>query len=170
MIVSDVDGVWTDGSIIYMGDSREIKTFNVRDGLGVKIAQRAGITVTVLTSRYSSALERRCRELGIEHVYQNAADKFQQLVAISRETGVDLDEICYIGDDLPDLAAISAAGLSAAPSDAAVEVRQKATWVLDSAGGNGAVRELIERLLRERGEWERVIAQFYEATITGQNA
>lgn len=170
MIVSDVDGVWTDGSIVYMGDTREIKAFNVRDGLGIKIAQRTGIQIVVLTSRHSSALERRCRELGIERVYQNVSDKFQQLLSISRDAGLELDEICYIGDDLPDLAAMAAVALSAAPADAAPEVRAKATWVLETSGGRGALRELIERLLKARGEWNGVIRQFYEARITGQNS
>lgn len=170
MIVSDVDGVWTDGSIAYAGDTREIKTFNVRDGLAVKISQRAGIPVVVLTSRHSKALERRCRELGVNRIVQNAGDKFQQLLAIAREESVRLEEICYIGDDLPDLASMTAAGLSAAPSDAAPEVLERATWKLKSAGGRGAFRELVERLLKERGEWDAVIRQFYEATITGKNA
>lgn len=170
MIVSDVDGVWTDGQIIYMGGTREIKNFNVRDGLAVKIAQRRGIEVAVLTSRSSDALTRRCSELGIRRIHQNVGDKFEQMVALSRESGVGLDEICYIGDDLPDLPAIAAAGLSAAPADAAVEVRERVTWVLESAGGRGAFRELVERLLRERGEWDAVVRQFYAATISGQNA
>lgn len=170
MIVSDVDGVWTDGSISYLGDQRELKTFNVKDGLAVKIAQRRGIEVVVLTSRHSDALARRCRELGIHRVVQNAADKFEQLLSLVRETGVKLDEICYIGDDLPDLPAIAAAGLSAAPADAAGEVRERVTWLLQTSGGQGAFRELVERLLRERGEWDAVVRQFYAATISGQNA
>lgn len=170
MIVSDVDGVWTDGSISYVGESRELKTFNVRDGLAVKIAQRRGIEVVVLTSRHSEALTRRCRELGIHRVVQNAADKFEQLLSLVRDSGISLDEICYIGDDLPDLPAMAAAGLAAAPSDAAPEVREKAHWVLQTAGGRGAFRELVERLLRERGEWDAVIRQFYASTISGQNS
>lgn len=170
MIVSDVDGVWTDGTIAYMGEQREIKAFSVRDGLAVKIAQKRGIEVVVMTSRHSDALTRRCRELGIHRLVQNAADKFEQLLALARETGVALEEICYIGDDLPDLPAIAAAGLSAAPSDAAQEVRERVTWTLHARGGHGAFRELVERLLRERGEWDAVIRQFYAATISGQNS
>lgn len=136
----------------------------------MKIAQRAGIEVVVLTSRSSAALDRRCRELGIGRLFQNVADKFQQVVALTREGDLRLDQICYVGDDLPDLAAMRATGLSAAPADAAPEVRSAAVWQLKTAGGRGVFRELVERLLRERGEWEAVIRQFNDARITGQNA
>jgi 3-deoxy-D-manno-octulosonate 8-phosphate phosphatase (KDO 8-P phosphatase) len=165
MIVSDVDGVWTDGKIIYSGDSREIKEFNVRDGLAVKIAQKAGLEVAVITSRRSRSLERRCRELGIESVIQAAADKLVEVQRLAKAAGVTLDQICYIGDDLPDLGPIHAVALSAAPADAAVEVLAAVTWRLDAKGGRGALRELVERLLAERGEWQRIVAEFHGAKI-----
>lgn len=169
LIVSDVDGVWTDGRIIYVGDSGEIKEFNVRDGLGVKIAQRAGIQVAVITSRHSASLERRCRELGITELIQSAADKLEELVKLATRLEIELGEVCYIGDDLPDLAPISVAGFSAAPSDAAAEVLDAVKWRLKSAGGRGAFRELVEHILRERGEWDRIVREFHAAKLTGQN-
>jgi 3-deoxy-D-manno-octulosonate 8-phosphate phosphatase (KDO 8-P phosphatase) len=169
LIVSDVDGVWTDGRIIYVGDHREIKEFNVRDGLGVKIAQKSGVQVAVLTSRYSAALERRCRELGITEVVQSASDKLDELTKIATRLGVDLAHVCYIGDDLPDLAPISASGFSAAPADAAPEVLSSVTWKLAAAGGRGAFRELVERILRERGEWDKVVQEFHAAKVSSQN-
>jgi 3-deoxy-D-manno-octulosonate 8-phosphate phosphatase (KDO 8-P phosphatase) len=165
MIVSDLDGVWTDGRIIYTGDAGETKEFNVRDGLGVKIAQRAGIEVAVLTSRSSKAVSRRCSELGIGRLVQGAGEKASALRKISAEADLSLGEILYIGDDLPDLAPMALAGLSAAPSDAAEEVARSADWLLDSRGGAGAIRELIERLLRERGEWDRVVDSFRAAKV-----
>ncbi len=156
LIVSDVDGVWTDGRIIYTSAGDEIKEFNVRDGLGVKLAQRVGINVTLLTSRQSPIIERRAKELGITEIHQGAANK----LAETEKMGVPFEHIAYIGDDLPDLAPMSRAAISAAPSDAAPEVLAAATWRLESAGGRGAFRELVERLLRERGEWDAVVKEF----------
>jgi len=159
-IVSDVDGVWTDGSIIYLGEHREIKAFNVRDGLAVKLAQRAGISVALVTSRRSPALERRARELGILELHQGAANKLDEVQRLINKLGVELGQILYAGDDLPDLALMMTAGISAAPSDAAPEVRAVAKWKLDARGGAGAFREIVERLLRERGEWDAVVKEF----------
>jgi len=160
LIISDVDGVWTDGRIIYVGDRSEIKEFNVRDGLAAKLAQRAGIAIALLTSRRSQALERRARELGITELHQGAANKLVGTEQIAQKLAVSFDQILYAGDDLPDLAPMLRVGISAAPSDAAPEVREAATWKLESAGGRGAFRELVERLLRERGQWDSLIREF----------
>jgi 3-deoxy-D-manno-octulosonate 8-phosphate phosphatase (KDO 8-P phosphatase) len=160
IIVSDVDGVWTDGRIIYAGEQREIKEFNVRDGLGAKLAQRAGIAVALLTSRSSTALERRARELGIVELHQGAANKLEACTKLLKNLGIAFDEMLYAGDDLPDLGPMLRAGLSAAPADAAAEVRRAAQWKLDARGGEGAFREVVERLLRERGEWDVVVKEF----------
>ncbi len=160
LIISDVDGVWTDGRIIYAGERNEIKEFNVRDGLAAKLAQRAGIIVALLTSRSSHALERRARELGIHELHQGATNKLEAAERLALRLGIPFDQILYAGDDLPDLAPMARAGISAAPSDAAPEVRGIATWKLAAAGGTGAFRELVERLLRERGEWDNLIREF----------
>ena len=160
VIVSDVDGVWTDGSIIYLGEQREIKAFNVRDGLGVKLAQKAGIVVALVTSRRSPALERRAHELGITELRQGTSNKLDEVQKLAKALHVDLNQILYAGDDLPDLPLMMTAGISAAPLDAAAEVRSVATWRLESRGGAGAFREIVERLLRERGEWDRVVQEF----------
>jgi 3-deoxy-D-manno-octulosonate 8-phosphate phosphatase (KDO 8-P phosphatase) len=160
LIISDVDGVWTDGRIIYVGERNEIKEFNVRDGLAAKLAQRAGITVALLTSRRSQALERRARELGITELHQGAANKLEAAERLAQQLAVSFDQVLYAGDDLPDLAPMLRVAISAAPSDAAAEVREAATWKLESAGGRGAFREIVERLLRERGEWEPMIREF----------
>ncbi|HEV7428651.1 MAG TPA: phenylphosphate carboxylase subunit delta [Thermoanaerobaculia bacterium] len=160
VIVSDVDGVWTDGKIIYAGDRSEVKEFNVRDGLGAKLAQRAGIDIVLLTSRSSPALMRRAKELGITELHQGAANKLTVCESILTKLGIGFHEILYVGDDLPDLAPMLRAGIAAAPSDAAAEVHQAASWKLDSRGGHGAFRELVERLLRERSEWDGVVREF----------
>ena len=160
IIVSDVDGVWTDGKIIYAGEQREIKQFNVRDGLGAKLAQRAGITVALLTSRRSPALVRRARELGIVELHQGAANKLEACAQLLKKLGFRFDQLLYAGDDLPDLAPMMRAAISAAPADAAAEVRAAASWKLEARGGEAAFREIVERLLRERGEWPAVIKEF----------
>ncbi len=169
LIVSDVDGVWTDGRIIYLEDQREVKEFNVRDGLGVKLAQRAGIEVAVVTSRHSRALQRRCSELGIAHLVQSAGSKLEETLRIMNELGLSPDQLCYIGDDLPDLAPIRAAGFSAAPADAAPEVLAAVDLKLEAAGGRGAFRELVEHILRGRGEWSRIVEGFDEAQFQTPN-
>jgi 3-deoxy-D-manno-octulosonate 8-phosphate phosphatase (KDO 8-P phosphatase) len=160
MIVSDVDGVWTDGRIIYTSEHVEIKEFNVRDGLAVKLAQRVGITVALLTSRRSPSLEIRAKELGITELRQGAANKLEELERLAVQSGLSFDQILYAGDDLPDLAPMTHVAISAAPSDAAPEVLEAATWKLATAGGRGAFRELVERLLRERGDWEQLVREF----------
>lgn len=160
LIISDVDGVWTDGRIIYAGERSEIKEFNVRDGLAAKLAQRSGITVALLTSRRSQALERRARELGILELHQGAANKLEQAQRLAQKLGVTFSQLLYAGDDLPDLAPMTHAAISAAPSDAAPEVLAAATWKLTTRGGRGAFRELVERLLRERGEWDHLVREF----------
>lgn len=169
LIVSDVDGVWTDGKIIYIGEQREVKEFNVRDGLAVKLAQKAGIAVALVTSRHSPALERRARELGIVELHQGGANKLEETEKLARKLGLSFDQILYAGDDLPDLAPMSRAGICAAPSDAAAEVRGVATWKLDARGGQGAFRELVERLLRERGDWESLVQEFLSGRPEAQS-
>jgi 3-deoxy-D-manno-octulosonate 8-phosphate phosphatase (KDO 8-P phosphatase) len=160
VIVSDVDGVWTDGKIIYAGDRSELKNFNVRDGLGAKLAQRAGILIVLLTSRRSAALTRRARELAITELHQGATNKLVELEKILKRLNIPLSHALYVGDDLPDLAPMLRAGLSAAQADAAAEVYAAAVWKLKSPGGEGAFRELVERLLRERGEWDAVVQSY----------
>ena len=169
LIVSDVDGVWTDGRIIYLGEQREIKEFNVRDGLAVKLAQKVGITVALVTSRHSEALERRARELGIRELHQSAASKLEETERLALKLGLEFDQILYIGDDLPDLAPMMRAAISAAPSDAAPEVLNAAKWKLTTPGGRGAFRELVERLLRERGDWEAIVQELISGKPEAQS-
>lgn len=160
LIITDIDGVWTDGRIIYTSAGDEIKEFNVRDGLGVKLAQRCGIEFAIVTGRKFEPLARRAKELGIDRVHEGVEMKLDTVRSIAAEMKIDLRQVAYVGDDLPDLAAMKAVGLSAAPADAAPEIRAIATWRLDSQGGRGVVRELVERLLFERNEWTALVDQF----------
>ena len=170
LIVSDVDGVWTDGKIIYAGETREIKEFNVRDGLGVKLVQRAGIGVALLTSRRSPALVRRARELGIQELHQGSANKLDACERMLHKLSLRFDQTLYLGDDLPDLAPMLRAGIAAAPADAAAEVRNAAQWKLSCRGGEGAFRETVERLLRERGDWQSILKDFESGKSQGPGA
>jgi 3-deoxy-D-manno-octulosonate 8-phosphate phosphatase (KDO 8-P phosphatase) len=169
LIISDVDGVWTDGKIIYAGAQRESKEFHVRDGLAVKLAQKVGIVVALVTSRRSEAIERRARELGIIELIQGAASKLEETERLTAKLGLDLHQVLYVGDDLPDLAPMSRVAISAAPADAAPEVLNAATWKLETGGGAGAFRELVERLLRERGDWEPLVKEFLSGKPEAQS-
>lgn len=157
MILSDVDGVLSDGSIILDNTGVETKVFNVRDGLGIKLWQKAGLEFGLLTGRNSQIVKLRAAELGIALVRQGFDVKLPAAEEMAKVAGVQPNEICYIGDDLPDIPVMDWVGLSVAPADATSEVMERATWKLTTNGGRGAVRELIERLLRAKGLWENFV-------------
>jgi YrbI family 3-deoxy-D-manno-octulosonate 8-phosphate phosphatase len=153
-ILCDVDGVMTDGRIIYDNSGVETKCFHVRDGLGIKLWQRAGYPFAIITSRTSEVVRIRAAELGIEHVRQGVPHKWTAAQEVMRALGLEPHEVCYLGDDLPDLPVMTRVGLPIAVADAADDVRQAACWTTRLAGGHGAVRELIERLLKAKAQWE----------------
>ena len=153
-ILSDVDGVMTDGRIVYDSHGAETKQFHVRDGLGIKLWMRSGFHFGIITARSSNVVQKRADELGIQHLRQNAQDKLNVAKEMCEEIGCKLDEVCYIGDDLPDIGVMKSSGLAVAPSDGSIDARDAANWVLRQAGGNGAIRELAERLLRAKQRWE----------------
>ncbi|TWU48797.1 3-deoxy-D-manno-octulosonate 8-phosphate phosphatase KdsC [Rubripirellula tenax] len=156
-LLSDVDGVMTDGRIIYGSDGTETKRFHVRDGLAIKAWMQSGFHFGILTARDSPMVTRRAAELGIEAVMQGRRDKWPAAMEMFQSLGCTPDQVCYIGDDLPDLAVMRHVGLSVAPADAAQDVRESADWVLNTRGGDGAIRELIERLLRAGKRWEEYV-------------
>ncbi len=159
-VVLDVDGVLTDGSVIYSNSGDELKAFNIKDGFAIKMAQRAGLQFAMITGRASQVLERRAEELGIDNVMQGRSDKLTALNELVEALGITLEQVAYMGDDLPDLSAIEAAALGACPADAASEVVAAADWVATVNGGRGAVRELIEMLLSARGQWDTLVSDF----------
>ena len=154
-LILDVDGVLTDGRITYSNEGEEIKTFHVRDGLGMQLFMAAGGRVVLLSGRKSEAVTRRGSELGIEKsmMFLGIEDKVSAFEAILSELGLQEVEVAYVGDDLPDLPLIKTAGLGFAPADAAPEVRSAADVVLRVGGGQGAVREVCERILKAKGSW-----------------
>ena len=160
MIVFDVDGVLTDGSIIYHAGGLESKNFHTKDGLGMKLAMRGGLKVAVITARSSDIVARRMRELGIRDVVQNCSDKVKEVIGLSRATGVPLAEMAYLGDDLVDLGAMHKVGYPMAVADAADELRAMAALVTRRRGGRGAAREAVESILKAQGKWDDLVQGF----------
>ena len=153
-IVSDVDGVMTDGRIVYDNAGIETKRFHVRDGVAIKAWMNSGFHFGILTARSSQIVTHRAAELGIEHVQQGYHDKLPAAEAMIAEFGCRSDQVCYIGDDLPDIPVMRQVALAVAPADAASDAQDAAGWILRAKGGEGALRELIERLLRSKHRWE----------------
>jgi 3-deoxy-D-manno-octulosonate 8-phosphate phosphatase (KDO 8-P phosphatase) len=160
LILSDVDGVLTDGGIWYNNQGVELKAFHIRDGLGIKLWQRAGFRFGVLTARTSHIVKLRTGELGIDIVRQGFEDKLPTAHEIIRDCHLTPQQVCYIGDDLTDLPVIRAVGLGAAVADAAAEVRAAAAYTTQLAGGRGAVRELIETILKAKSRWDDAIQRY----------
>jgi len=151
LLVCDVDGVLTDGGLLYDDVGRVLKRFDVRDGLAVRMLQRAGITVALLSGGRSGAIEQRAAHLAIQHCRVGVGDKQQGLEQLRAELGMPRDHTAFIGDDLNDLAARPVVGLLVTPADAARGLRRQADWVLRRRGGAGALRECSEALLASRG-------------------
>ena len=147
LLVMDVDGVMTDGKVTYASDGQELKSFNIKDGLGIKRANASGIETAIISARTSPMVERRVLELSITYLIQGREDKLTALADLVRQMNLSLDQVAYIGDDLTDLTAIESVKLGACPADAAIEVRSKADWVSSRAGGDGCVRELCDLLV-----------------------
>ena len=157
MLLLDVDGVLTDGTILVGPEGDEAKGFSIRDGSGIVWAQRTGLTVGLLTGRPSDATTRRAAELGIEIIVQGDPSKGEAFEQILRGRGLTDTEVAYMGDDLMDLPVLRRAGISAAPADAAEEVKANVHWLSRYNGGHGAVRELVELLLKSRGRWDALV-------------
>ena len=160
MILSDVDGVLTDGRIIFDNQGIETKQFHVRDGMGVRLWHKAGYRFGVITHRSSHIVKLRVTELGIEILRQGIDDKMTAMRGILKELQLDPSQVCYLGDDLPDLPAVHAVGLGVAVADACPELREAAQYVTALPGGRGAVRETIELILKAQGRWEDLIQAY----------
>jgi len=160
LVLADVDGVLTDGGVIFDNQGIETKQFHIRDGLGIKLWQRAGYKFGLVTGRGSHIVKIRAAELGIDIVRQTAEDKLPATLEILHELGFRLDQVCYIGDDLPDLPVVRAVGLGVAVADACPELRQAAHYVTSTLGGRGAVRETIELVLKSQRRWDDLIQKY----------
>lgn len=147
LLVLDVDGVMSDGKVTYTSDGAELKSFNIKDGVGIKRIQKAGVQTAIITGRISPMVERRATELGINHLIQGREDKLAALKELLVSLSIDLGNVAYMGDDLPDIEAIASAGIGACPADAVAVVRAQADWISSLKGGEGCVREFCDHIL-----------------------
>ncbi len=162
LIIFDVDGVLTDGNL-YLGNSgEELKTFNIKDGLGIKLLMRSGVEVGVITGRTSRLVAQRMQSLGVEHIYQGQHHKlpaYQELVA---KLGLEAEQVAYVGDDLIDLPLMRRVGFAVAVADAHSLVKQHAHWQTPAVGGKGAVREVCELLMKAQGTLDEAYRVYLE--------
>jgi len=158
----DVDGVMTDGGITYDNDGGELKSFDVKDGHGLKLLQRAGIKIGIITGRQSAVVARRAAELGIELVYQGAKDKLVPFNEILEKLRISPEEVAYVGDDVVDLPVMRRVGFAVTVADAVEDVQPFADFVTIRDGGRGVVREVCDFLLKESGRWAAVANRYFE--------
>lgn len=161
-IVFDVDGVLTDGKL-HMGSQGEFKSFNIYDGQGIVIARKMGIKIAFLTGRITEATQMRARELKIDEVHESRHGKGPGLREVMAKLGVKPQEVCYVGDDLIDIAAMKQAGFPVAVANAVDEVKFYAAWVTTKRGGDGAAREVIEAILKAQERWAFAVQSYLEA-------
>ncbi|MGE4318092.1 MAG: KdsC family phosphatase [Deferribacterales bacterium] len=159
-LILDVDGVLTDGGIIYDENGLETKRFDVKDGLGIKLAQHSGIEVVVISGRKSKVTELRCRELGIKRYYTGIKDKTECYKSLKDELGITDSETAFMGDDLNDLKLLKLVGFSATVSDSFDYIKSEVDYVTQKKGGQGAVREFIEQILHKNGVWADIQNSF----------
>jgi len=164
MLVLDVDGVLTEGHVTMTDNGDEIKNFNVRDGHGIKMLQRTGIEVAILTGRQSKVVAHRASDLGIKYVIQGSLRKADGIAALCNQANIQPEDCAYMGDDVIDLPAMSLCRLQTAPQNAHRGILKKAMWVSDLQGGNGAVRQLCEGLILANGGWKTIVEDAYGLT------
>jgi 3-deoxy-D-manno-octulosonate 8-phosphate phosphatase (KDO 8-P phosphatase) len=157
MLVLDVDGVLTDGKLYFDHLGNELKAFNTRDGMGMKALQKCGIEVAVITGRKSEAVTQRMAQLDIQHVYQGREDKLNAFLHLLEITGLDAQQVCFVGDDWIDLPIFLRAGLAISVADAEDRVKEKAHWITKRKGGDGAVREICNLILAAQGKDQTIL-------------
>jgi 3-deoxy-D-manno-octulosonate 8-phosphate phosphatase (KDO 8-P phosphatase) len=158
LMIFDVDGVFTDGSLYFTADGDTMKSFNSLDGHGVKLLASIGVQTAIITGRQSGIVAARAKELGITHLHQGVADKTVALHELLQQTGLDAAVCGYMGDDWPDLAVMRLCAFAAAPANAHPEVIQRAHWVSEARGGHGAVREVCDAILRAQHRYDSLLA------------
>jgi 3-deoxy-D-manno-octulosonate 8-phosphate phosphatase (KDO 8-P phosphatase) len=160
LLLMDCDGVLTDGRIWILENGEDQKAFHTRDGLGIELLHRAGLMSGIISGRISSALERRAQSLGVSFLWQGREDKRQAFADTLAQAGVTRDEVAFVGDDLTDLPLMVQCALAVAVADAAAEVKARAHYVTAANGGNGAVREVVELILKAQGRWDDVVKSY----------
>jgi 3-deoxy-D-manno-octulosonate 8-phosphate phosphatase (KDO 8-P phosphatase) len=160
LLLMDCDGVLTDGRLWLTDNGDEQKSFNTHDGLGLSLLHRAGLKSGIISGRTSTAVSRRARELGVEFVRQGNPDKIEAFEQVLKEAGVDENEVAFVGDDLPDIPLMQRVELAIAVADAVEETRLAAHYVTQVRGGEGAVREVIEMILKSQGRWNDLVDEY----------
>jgi len=160
LVIFDVDGVLTDGSLFLSDDGQEYKAFNSKDGFGMRLLQDSGIEIAIITGRESTLVKLRMEELGITQVMQGRREKGPALDELMEKTGLSLDQIAYVGDDVVDLPIMSRVGLSIAVQDARPVVKKHAHWITESPGGRGAGRDVCELILEAHNKWDDIINRY----------
>lgn len=160
LIVLDVDGTLTDGKIYHDNNGNEIKSFNVKDGMGIIQALKSGINIAIITARKSSIVEKRSSELGIKYVFQGVHNKVKCLEQLLKDLNLDYRDTIYIGDDINDIGVMEKVRISACPRDSAELVKEKAHFISNYNGGDGAVREIIENVLKSQEKWRKIIENY----------
>lgn len=160
LLICDVDGVMTDGSLFFGDDGQEYKAFNSRDGHGMRMLQDSGIPIAIITGRTSEVVKHRAKNLGIEHIYQGQKDKTQAFEKLLNDFDITAEQVAYIGDDIVDLPVMCQVGLAVAVADAHELVKNHSHWVTEKPGGRGAVRELCELLLQAHGKYDSLMASY----------
>lgn len=159
LLIMDVDGVLTDGTILVTSSREDARRFNIYDGMGIALALKAGIIICWVSAGESLSVAYRAEKLGVSEIYQGIRDKLSIYDSLVKKYGLKNEEICYIGDDLVDLKAMKKAGLSVAPANAVSEIKEIASHISSVSGGCGVVRETIEQILKAKGIWEELISQ-----------
>jgi len=161
LLLLDVDGIMTDGRIIYSNDGQETKAFDVKDGHGLKLIQRAGIKVGIITGRQSDVVIKRAEELGIAFLYQGCRDKLEPYREILEKSGLTDEQAAYVGDDVVDLPVLTRVGFSATVADAVDDVKEYVDYITERPGGRGAVREICDLILKQSGRWAPVAEHYF---------
>ncbi|HQT81534.1 MAG: hypothetical protein B7Z60_03960 [Ferrovum sp. 37-45-19] len=158
LIGFDIDGIMTNGQLYFTNSGEEMKSFHVRDGLGIKLLQRVGIEVSIITGRQANIINIRAQELGIRHVFQGVDDKLKVFEKLMQAQGLTWEECAYMGDDLQDLPILKRCGISLTVPEAPPIIRNQTDWIASIGGGLGAVRQASEFLLNSRGQWQEAVA------------
>lgn len=160
LLILDVDGVLTDGKIVLDETGKQLKFFDVQDGLGVVLLKRAGINTIILSARYSRTVSLRAKDMKVFKIYQNSEDKLRTYQKILKQLKLKDKDVCFIGDELIDIPVLKRAGFSVAVANAAVEAKKVCDYTTKRKGGKGAVREVIELILKSQGKWDKVISRY----------
>jgi len=165
LIVLDVDGVLTDGKLYIGSDGNETKAFHTQDGMGLSLARYTGIKLAIISGRASEAVTKRAKELKFDYVYQGIHDKVDVLHDMINNEGISLEEVCYVGDDINDLPILQIVGFPAAPNNAVELVKQNVNFVSKANGGEGAVREIVEYILRETCDFNAILFEYLNGKV-----